>query len=112
MKTKEELNELKEEVETLNEKQRELTEEELAQVSGGFGKTATYVFTSVTGIDKASRTIHGYNGNYVYTPDVSVINKISGEALTIDDIKINDQIRLYANTTSGKYYRIEIFPRI
>ena len=35
MKTKEELNELKEEVETLNEKQRELTEEELAQVSGG-----------------------------------------------------------------------------
>ena len=35
MKTKEELNELKEEVETLNKKLRELTEEELAQVSGG-----------------------------------------------------------------------------
>ena len=36
MKTKEELNALKEEVETLNKKRRMLTEEELAQVSGGF----------------------------------------------------------------------------
>ena len=35
MKTKEELNALKEEVETLNKKLHELTEEELAQVSGG-----------------------------------------------------------------------------
>ena len=36
MKTKEELNEIKEEVETLNEKLHELTEEELEQVLGGF----------------------------------------------------------------------------
>ena len=36
MKTKEELNALKEEVETLNKKLAELTEEELRQVSGGF----------------------------------------------------------------------------
>ena len=35
MKTEEELNELKEEVETLNKKLAELTEEELVQVSGG-----------------------------------------------------------------------------
>ena len=35
MKTAEELNVLKEEVETLNKKLHELTEEELAQVSGG-----------------------------------------------------------------------------
>ena len=35
MKTKEELNDLKKEVETLNEKLAELTKEELAQVSGG-----------------------------------------------------------------------------
>ena len=35
MKTKEELDTLKEEVETLNKKLRELTEEELAQVTGG-----------------------------------------------------------------------------
>lgn len=35
MKTKEELDALKEEVETLNKKLHELTEEELEQVSGG-----------------------------------------------------------------------------
>ena len=35
MKTKEELNALKEEVETVSRKLAELTEEELAQVSGG-----------------------------------------------------------------------------
>ena len=35
MKTKEELNALKEEVETVNEKLAELTPEESAQVSGG-----------------------------------------------------------------------------
>ena len=34
-KTKEELEELKKEVETLNEKLNELTEEELKQVAGG-----------------------------------------------------------------------------
>lgn len=37
MKSKEELNALKEEVETLNKKLHELTEEELAQVTGGAG---------------------------------------------------------------------------
>ena len=35
MKTKEELNALKEEVENLNKKLRELTEEELEQITGG-----------------------------------------------------------------------------
>ena len=35
-KTQEELNALKEEVETLNKKLAELTEEELAQVTGGY----------------------------------------------------------------------------
>ena len=35
MKSKEELNKLKEEVEAVNEKLAELTEEEIAQVSGG-----------------------------------------------------------------------------
>ena len=35
MKTKEELNALKEEVETVSKKLAELTEEELAQVAGG-----------------------------------------------------------------------------
>ncbi len=37
MKTKEELNALKEEVVTLNEKLHELTEDELKQVTGGTG---------------------------------------------------------------------------
>ena len=35
MKTKEELNALKEEVETVNRKRHELTDEELEKVSGG-----------------------------------------------------------------------------
>ena len=40
MKSKEELNALKEEVEALNKKLHELTEDELAQVSGGQSKEA------------------------------------------------------------------------
>ena len=36
MKTKEELDAIKEEVETLNKKLAELNEEELSQVAGGF----------------------------------------------------------------------------
>ena len=43
MKTKEELNALKEEVETLNKKLHELTEEELEQVTGGQSKKARLV---------------------------------------------------------------------
>ena len=47
MKTQEELNALKEEVVTLNEKLKELTEEELKQVTGGYdivlsGGTSTF----------------------------------------------------------------------
>ena len=38
MKSKEELNALKEEVETVNKKLHELNEEELAQVAGGYMK--------------------------------------------------------------------------
>ena len=38
-KTKEELNELKKEVEAVNEKLQELTPEEIAQVSGGIDPT-------------------------------------------------------------------------
>ena len=40
MKTAEELNALKEEIEALNKKLAELTEEELAQVSGGVERLA------------------------------------------------------------------------
>ena len=48
MKTKEELNALKEEVEAVNEKLAELTEEEIAQVSGGL----VPVFTGKPGIER------------------------------------------------------------
>ena len=43
MKTKEELNTLKAEVETVNKKLHELTDEELAQVSGGGKRVITYI---------------------------------------------------------------------
>ncbi len=42
MKTPEELNALKEEMETLNRKLAELTEEELKEVSGGFAPGRKY----------------------------------------------------------------------
>ena len=42
MKTKEELSALKEEVETLNKKLAELSEEELEQVSGGYVDPVLY----------------------------------------------------------------------
>ena len=46
MKSKEELNALKEEVETVNRKLHELTDEELAEVSGGGSQTyGGYEFT-------------------------------------------------------------------
>ena len=51
MKTKEELNAIKEEVENLNKELRELTEEELAQVTGGQGtivQLADSIATTVT----------------------------------------------------------------
>ena len=49
MKTKEELNALKEEVEALNNKLCELTTEELEQVSGGGNSYFTYMRCSVCG---------------------------------------------------------------
>ena len=45
MKTKEELNALKEEVETLNKKLAELTEEELSQACGGRVKAGALIAT-------------------------------------------------------------------
>ena len=44
MKTKEELDALKEEVETVNEKLQELTPEELEQVCGGIGEAKLRYF--------------------------------------------------------------------
>ena len=47
MKTKEELNVLKEEIESVNEKLAELTPEEIAQVSGGIGECDHFVSTGL-----------------------------------------------------------------
>ena len=55
MKTKEELNKLKEEVEAVNEKLAELTPEEIAQVSGGL----VHVFTGKPGIERDVDSIIG-----------------------------------------------------
>ena len=44
MKSKEELNALKEEVETANKKLSDLTEQELKQVPGGIGQETVYPF--------------------------------------------------------------------
>ena len=59
MKTKEELNALKEEVETLNKKLCELTDEELEQVSGGkyiqdVMDTYQYAYTGIVYSDSNS----------------------------------------------------------
>ena len=43
MKTEEELNEIKEELEALNKKLAELTDEELAQVTGGLAAVAAKI---------------------------------------------------------------------
>ena len=50
-KTKEELNELKKDVEAVNEKLQELTPEELAQVNGGH---ASYAYAVVPAILKVN----------------------------------------------------------
>ena len=64
MKTKEELNALKEEAETLNKKLAELSEEELAQVSGGvYQGPGTFVCSnSSCELSKTPLVTYGYAG--------------------------------------------------
>ena len=66
MKTKEELNALKEDVETLNKKLAELTEEELAQVSGGRAKAEALIATEAP-FTIADATDKKQYENYIYT---------------------------------------------
>ena len=59
MKTKEELNSLKEEVETLNKKLAELTEDELAQINGGLIPPLPRADNPFHGIfDGSPQTVH------------------------------------------------------
>ena len=55
MKTKEELNALKEEVETLNQKLAELTDEELTAVTGG-GRSGVAVFETLCYVTELDTT--------------------------------------------------------
>ena len=78
MKTEEELNALKAEVETLNKKLHELTDEELAHVNGGDADVTAGQFTvrvQGDGIVKASGTIDGLS--YSGASDL-VINSYGG----------------------------------
>ena len=77
MKTKEELNALKEEVKTLNKKRKKLTEDELAQVSGGGGVVTCnrcngtgYINNAPCCVCKGSGGI--YDPNYVGTANPKV----------------------------------------
>lgn len=82
MKTKEELNALKEEVETLNKKLAELNEEELEQVTGGeeemeqvTGGTDMYL----EGIEKLKQESRQPDGSYLYVcPFTTCRQKIHG----------------------------------
>ena len=56
MKTKKELNEIKEEVETASRKRHELTDEELAQVSGGISNEGDLVIPTI-GLDKKGNVV-------------------------------------------------------
>ena len=78
MKTKEELNALKEEVKNVNEKPHELTDDDLEQVSGGDADVTVGQFTiraQGDGIVKASGTIDGLS--YSGTSDL-VTNSYGG----------------------------------
>ena len=59
MKSKEELNALKEEVESLNKKLAELTDEELAEVSGGFPLIGSQTFYLPYIVDSTKTKIGG-----------------------------------------------------
>ena len=63
MKTKEELNTIKEEVETVNKKLHELTEEELEKVTGGIDDSKCVILTSLEGVHSSDTQGHfQYNG--------------------------------------------------
>ena len=69
MKSKEELNALKEEAETASKKLAELTEEELAQVSGGdWGVQEYETFLSKSENGGGESSVVGFHPGYVEFP--------------------------------------------
>ena len=61
MKTAEELNALKEEVETLNKKLAELSEDELKQVAGGYNGYEIFFYNSQNLSETGEEEKKGYN---------------------------------------------------
>ena len=117
MKSKEELNALKEEVEALNKKLAELTEEELEQVSGGnitvtngpVGQTTVFGLV-LSDINKRTRTLYGTAGGtaateFSYSADAAVTD-LNGHALSVDALNIGDIVNLYQRNASREYMRI------
>ena len=82
MKTKEELNELREEVETLNRKLDELTDEELSQVAGG---------------DERSRmALEKYLKNLCPDKSRILVDHGEGKKLSLDNsVKLDDKNNVY-----------------
>ena len=76
MKTKEELNELKEEIKALNEKLSVLTEEELEQVTGGIAYSGQKVmrFTEKV-LTGNGQIILGFNGKYLNSTENTQITE-------------------------------------
>ncbi len=68
MKTQEELNALKEEVEALNKKLAELSEEELAEVAGGM-ILASAQGPSAPTLDLSSNNTQGFAGSHARGPE-------------------------------------------
>ena len=82
MKTKEELNALKEEVKALSKKLAELTEDELQQISGGAGSAKYDVFSKVEGILEAQLGIEV--GSVLASS--SIIEDLGADSLDVVDI--------------------------
>ena len=61
MKTKEELSAIKAEVETLNKKLAELSEDELAQVAGGYNGYEIFFYNSQNLSETGEEEKKGYN---------------------------------------------------
>ena len=75
MKTKEELNAQKEEVETLNKKLHELTDEELAQVTGGVGLPSLQTGGVTVNDGNCGQEVEIYEGKCKFHPEgVSIPN--------------------------------------
>lgn len=87
MKTKQELDALKIEVETMNRKLAELSEDELRQINGGFGTKILYSFDAGDCFETADGSIR-YRVNKTYK-DIDARTEISVHRIFADGT-VND----------------------